>query len=292
MNFEPNEGTPLMRTVRVQREELKNADKLWHLRQAALMEGLTSMDLEVIASICLDRIYQAGEVIFHQGEPVDFLFILNRGYVRISGGNAHQKEKIVSILKMGNVFGEEVLGLQECRQISATAHEECWVSMISQKNLFQLLEKIPVLSLNFIRILNQQLYHAHDDLQDLSFLDIQYRVAKTLLKLGNIHGATMPSRGNIIKLKIRITHEHLASLVGANRAHLSMLMSRFKTQGWLSYQGQQLLLNVDELERFIGSKCDDATSSYKIGDSKTESDTSQPRSSDVLALRQKIVSLM
>ncbi len=39
-----------MKTVRVPVEELKNADKLWHLRQAALMEGLTSMDLEVIAS--------------------------------------------------------------------------------------------------------------------------------------------------------------------------------------------------------------------------------------------------
>ncbi len=52
-----------MKTVRVQVEELKNADKLCHLRQAALMEGLTSMDLEVIASICLDRIYRRGEVI-------------------------------------------------------------------------------------------------------------------------------------------------------------------------------------------------------------------------------------
>lgn len=281
-----------MKAVRVPLEELKNADKLWHLRQAALMEGLTSMDLEVIASICLDRIYQRGGVIFHQGDPADSLFILNRGYVRISGGNSHQKEKIVSILKMGEVFGEEVLGPQECRQVSATAHEECWVSMISQKNLFQLLEKTPALSLNFIRILNQKLYHAHDDLQDLSFLDIQYRVAKTLLKLGDIHGTAMPSRGNMVKLKIRITHEHLASLVGANRPHLSMLMSRFKTQGWLSYQGQQLLINVEELERLLGPKCDNAPSSYKMGDSKTESDTSQPRSADLFDLRQKIVSLM
>ena len=71
-----------MKTVRVPLEELKNADKLWHLRQAALMEGLTSMDLEVFASICLDRIYPRGGVIFHQGDPADSLFILNRGYVR------------------------------------------------------------------------------------------------------------------------------------------------------------------------------------------------------------------
>ncbi len=281
-----------MKTVRVPLEELKNADKLWHLRQAALMEELTSIDLEVFASICLDRIYPRGGVIFHQGDPADSLFILNRGYVRTSRGNSHQKEKIVSILKMGDIFGEEVLGPQKYREVSATAHEECWVSIISQKNLFQLLEKTPALSLNFIRILNRKLYHAHDDLQDLSFLDIQYRVAKTLLKLGNIHGTVMPSRGEIVKLKIRITHEHLASLVGANRPHLSMIMSRFKTEGWLDYQGRQLLINVEELKRLIGPKCDNAPSSYKMGYSETESDSSRSRSADVFDLHQKIVSRM
>ena len=63
-------------------EELEGADRIWHLRQAVLLKGLSVPDLTAISRICSDRIYSKGEVIFSQDDVADAIFILNRGCVR------------------------------------------------------------------------------------------------------------------------------------------------------------------------------------------------------------------
>ena len=59
------------------------------------MDGLALSDTQAIVSICRDRIYLKEEVIFDQGDPADSLFLLNRGCVRISVRNIHDREKIL-----------------------------------------------------------------------------------------------------------------------------------------------------------------------------------------------------
>jgi CRP-like cAMP-binding protein len=52
----------------------------------------------------------------------------------------------------------------------------------------------------------------------------------------------------VVKLKIALSHEHLAQLVGGNRPHVSMIMSKFKRQGLIEYQGRKLLIHREALE--------------------------------------------
>ena len=58
-----------MSTAQVQCEELVSVDRVWHLRQTGLMDGLPLSDLDAVLSACIDRIYSKGEVIFDQGDP-------------------------------------------------------------------------------------------------------------------------------------------------------------------------------------------------------------------------------
>lgn len=88
-------------------ETLDTADRLWHLRQAPLLEGLSLVDLTAVAHVGFERLYHKGAVIFHRGDPADSLFILNRGCVRVSLFQADGREKILEILKKGDVFEKE-----------------------------------------------------------------------------------------------------------------------------------------------------------------------------------------
>ena len=99
--------------------ELKSADKLWHLKQSPLMQGLSFRMLATTASLCSDRIYAKAEVIFKRGDPSDALYILNRGSVRLSLSSPNGKEKIVALLRNGDVFGEEILSPSEERLVGA-----------------------------------------------------------------------------------------------------------------------------------------------------------------------------
>ena len=60
-----------MSGVALRFEELQGVDRIWHLRQAVLLKGLSVPDLAAIAQICSDHIYSKGEVIFSQDDVAD-----------------------------------------------------------------------------------------------------------------------------------------------------------------------------------------------------------------------------
>lgn len=233
-------------------EELQGVDKIWHLRQAPLLKGLSVQDLAVVAQICSDRIYSRGEIIFSQDDPADSIFILNRGCVRMSVVNPGGREKIVGLFQTGDVFGESVLGTDEKRRVQAEAHDECWVSIVSRDNFLRVMNVKPALAYNLIEILTHKLVEAREEIGALSFLDTERRVARTLLQLAHRHGKQTVSDNHLIKLKIAVSHEQLARMIGGNRPHISTIMSKFKKRGWVHYQGRKLLINMAALRRAQG----------------------------------------
>ncbi len=236
-----------MNGVALRFEELQGVDRIWHLRQAVLLKGLSVPDLTAIANICSDRIYSKGEVIFSQEDVADAIFILNRGCVRISVVNPTGREKIISLFKTGDVFGENVLGHPQRRKVQATAHEECWVSIVSRDNFLRMMSLKPELALNLIEILSHKLAETREDIGALSFLDTEHRVAKTLFKLAARHGKQTVTDRDMIKLTIPVSHEQLARMIGGNRPHISTIMFKFKKRGWVQYQSRKLLINTEAL---------------------------------------------
>ena len=235
-----------MSTVQVRCEELVSVDRVWHLRQAGLMDGLPLSDLNAVLSACIDRVYAKGEVVFDQGDPVDSLFILNRGCIRISAVNPDSREKILAIYSSG-ILGENLLGSEKHFEARATAHEESWVSIISRQQFLHLIQQRVAIALNYAKILNRRLVEAREDIKSHSFLDTESRLAKVLLSLAERHGKPLLGNGDIMKLKITLSHEHLAQLVGGNRPHVSMIMSKFKRKEWIHYQGRKLLIHREKI---------------------------------------------
>ena len=138
-------------------------------------------------------------------------------------------------------------GNMRSAKVQATAHEECWVSVVSRDNFLRMMSLKPELALNLIEILTQKLTEAREDIGALSFLDTEHRVAKTLLKLAARHGKLTVADRDMVKLSIPMSHEQLARMIGGNRPHISTIMSRFKKRGWVQYQGRKLLINTDAL---------------------------------------------
>jgi len=240
-----------MSTATVQVTELANADKIWHLQQGLLLRDLGLRELHTIAAISEDRILSRDEVIFHQGDPADSFYFLNRGTARVFVCTASGREKIVGVFSNGDLLGEDALEPDATRQCQAVAHEESWFSVLPRDVFLKLIDQVPQLSFNLSRLLNRKLREARREIEALSFSDTQLRIAKTLLKLSDQHGKQVVSRYPLTKLKIAISHEHLAQLIGANRPHVSSIMSQFKKDGLIDYQKRKLLINVDMLSERV-----------------------------------------
>jgi len=235
-------------------EWIGKADKVWHLSQAPLVKGLSGLDLQRISRLLKDQIFRRGELIFDEGDKSDSLYFLNRGSVRITITNDENRAKTLGILRGGDVFGLESIGQDGSAHIRAVAHEESWVSVLTRGQFMKIAVEQPSLYFNLIQILLRRLADTREDLKAQCFLDIQERLVRTLLKLARSHGQRIAGNDDMIKLRLRLSHDSLADLIGSNRPYLSNIMSNFRKKGWIAYGHNHLLVNVEALENFNGSR--------------------------------------
>ena len=225
----------------------QSADQLWYLYRSSLLSGLASSSVVKFAHLCNSRTYDKRENIFVQGEINDCLYLVNLGVVELWVGDSSNRGHIISFVKSGGVFGEDILGPKATRQVSARAHDFVRVSVLHRAHLLGLLTEDTSLLINFVQVLGQRAIELEEDIRRLSLLNLETRLLEILLSLGAIHGRPTGSNGNLIRLATTITHEELASLAGANRPNVSSMMSKLRKEGCLAYKGSQLVVDIGQL---------------------------------------------
>jgi CRP/FNR family cyclic AMP-dependent transcriptional regulator len=95
------------------------------LRQVELFEGLSDAELKQVAAICTSKVLHAGDMLIHQGEQGDQLYIVTEGFVEVVLSDARQQEKRVVVnLGPGQIIGEIALLDQGPRSANVRATTE------------------------------------------------------------------------------------------------------------------------------------------------------------------------
>ncbi len=100
------------------------------LKQADIFDELTGTQLELIASICSERHYQAGDVIFEENTPGDELYVIANGEVEIQvdpslvGKDTSSGPHTIATLRRGQSFGEVSLVDQGLRSAGARCSQQ------------------------------------------------------------------------------------------------------------------------------------------------------------------------
>ena len=214
-----------------------------------LFRGISEAEARKVSSLCSERKYRKGAVIYSKGDPGDALFILKSGKVRILALSDKGMETIVHILKEGAIFGELILS-EETRAFTAVAGTEALTTVLSKGSLVELLASIPTVSMNFNRLLSKRLAKVEMEFGDFGHSWSYTRLAKVLLRLCDEHGKETP-KGILIPL--RLTHEDLANLIGTTRETVTTQMIRFRRKGLVKRQDRFLVVNKPRLAEFVGS---------------------------------------
>lgn len=128
------------------------------LKQADIFYEFTSTQLDLVASICHERIYQLGDVIFAENTAGDELYVIADGEVDIqvdpavigeSGGSgAHT----IATLRRGQSFGEVALVDQGLRSAAArSAQHRTRLLVIPREKLMLLCDTYPQLGYRLMR---------------------------------------------------------------------------------------------------------------------------------------------
>ena len=128
------------------------------LKQADIFYELTNTQLELVASICEEKQYQTGEVVFEENSRSDELYVIANGEVEIQvnpgllGGNQSQAPQTIATLRRGQSFGEVALVDEGLRSASARcAQHDTQLVAIPRDKLMLLCDTYPQLGYRLMR---------------------------------------------------------------------------------------------------------------------------------------------
>lgn len=211
-----------------------------------LFRGISDVEAQKVERLCVERQYRKGATIFSKGDPSSALYIVKDGKVRILSRTDKGTETIVHILRQGALFGE-LLFSEEKRAFTAVAGTDAVVTVLSKRNLVELLDTVPTISKNVIRLLSKRLAKVERESGEFGHTWSYNRLSKVLLRLCEEHGKETP---NGIVIPLRLTHEDLANLIGTTRETVTVQMIRFRRMGLVKHQDRFLVVNKPRLEEF------------------------------------------
>ena len=159
-----------------------------YLKQSDIFYQFTPTQLEMVANLCQEIIFQAGETIFKENSSSKELYIITQGEVEILIDPAlvgtleenRQAESVIATMRRGQSFGEIALVDEGLRSATARASQNgAHLLVISRDKLIMLCETYPQLGYRLmynlaadiamkirntdLRIREQLLYKPQDD---------------------------------------------------------------------------------------------------------------------------------
>jgi len=172
------------------------------------------------------------QTIFAQGAPADSVFFIQEGRVRLTVVSTVGKEATLGMLSEGAFFGEGALAGQALRMGSATSLTDCELLRIDKKAMMLALHREHAFSDVFVAYLLARNIRYEEDLVDQLFNSSEKRLARILLLLAHFGKEGVPQA--VIP---KISQETLAEMIGTTRSRVSFFMNRFRTMGFVEYDG-------------------------------------------------------
>jgi CRP/FNR family transcriptional regulator, cyclic AMP receptor protein len=176
--------------------------------------------------------YDAGAVLFTQGEPANSVIYLQKGGVKLSVLSRAGREAVVAMLGPGDFVGEGALAGQAYRMATARTVVATTALAIEKAEMMRLLHEEHALSDRFIAYMLTRNIRVEADLVDQLFNKSEKRLARALLLLARYGKDDDPDH-----VLPRISQEVLAEMVGTTRSRVNYFMNKFRKLGFIEYNG-------------------------------------------------------
>lgn len=230
----------------MQEKDLKD---IQYLKNVPVFCNLPEEQLLQIHKNTTERHYRKGTVIFIEGDPGKGFHYVKTGKVKILKIADDGREHIIKIMGAGEIFAEVLLFNNRPYPATAIAAEDSCIGLIQNLDLETLVLNNNELALQLIKALSQRLLYAQQKIKNLALNDVMARTAEILLRLANDHGQQKNGR---IEVKLDLSRQDLASLVGTTRETVTRMLSALKKDQIIDFTGQKVsILDEAALRRLI-----------------------------------------
>jgi CRP-like cAMP-binding protein len=210
------------------------------LAQTDFFADASRDDLLRLLESATERDLVRGDVLFHEGDAPDALYVVLSGRVAVAISNPiDNRETMVGLMTPGDLFGEMGMLDESPRSANARALEMSRVLAIPYAGVLAMFNANPTLLWGVTRLLAARLRETNEALADSVFLDVTGRTAKRLLELAD-------GRDSFL---LPVTQEELAGMVGASRERVNKAIASFIRLGWIEQHDRRYSIKMrDRLE--------------------------------------------
>lgn len=203
-------------------------------RHLSVLPGEVS---DSLAHQMIPRSYSAGQLICLEGEPGEYAYLLENGWVKAVRTATDGREQAAMFLHGGELFGDEAVFHHSPYPVTVVALEKVSVWAIPGAVLTGLTSRHPALAQACLAHLAARILDYIQLVEDLGLRSVQARIAHTLL-----HHAELRDGQLIIPRRSWTTLDAMATRLGTVRDVLSRALNAFESEQILRLERSQIII--------------------------------------------------
>lgn len=209
------------------------------LSATRLFSGLSPEMLEELAPLFVERSFEKEEVIFHQGDEGESLFLLTSGQAVVEREIMDGRRVTLALRGPGAVIGEMALIDGAQRSASVYALERVKGLSLARSSFFRFLSNNLEAFQKLLVIICQRLRESDQKVEDLGSKTLLERLAGTLLNLASQEGVAIKDG---VELSQVANYQLLTGLLCTNRESVSRAIRELRQLGLLDKVGRRFVL--------------------------------------------------
>ncbi len=196
-------------------------------------------------------VYPKGAMLFIEGQLPRGVFVLCSGKVKLSTTSREGKTIITKLSEPGDVLGLNAVISGVPYEVTAEMMEPGQANFVPRDSLQLMLKEFPEVAMRVSQQLSRNYYTAYEEIRTLGLAaSPSEKFAKLLLTW-----STKSTQGDgSSQLKLTLTHEEIAEIIGTTRETVSRLFSEFKKKQLMQAKWATLVIRSRfALEKMVGS---------------------------------------
>ena len=219
------------------------------VREEHLFCNLPFAALQKLNEIKSTATYPRSATLFIESQQPRGVFVLCTGKAKLSTSSSEGKTIITKISEPGDVLGLNATISSRPYEVTAEMLEPGQANFIARDALLQFLREHGEVALRVAEQLSRNYYTAYEEIRTLGLTNSP---AEKLAKLLLSWNAGAEHTNGPAQVKLTLTHEEIAAMIGTTRETVSRLFSGFKRKKLLELKGSTLIIrNKPALEKMV-----------------------------------------
>jgi CRP/FNR family transcriptional regulator, cyclic AMP receptor protein len=218
------------------------------VREEYLFCNLPAPAVQKLNEIKSTAIYPKSAMLFIEGQQPRGVFVLCTGKAKLSTSSAEGKTIITKISEAGDVLGLNATISNRPYEVTAQMIEPGQANFITRDALLHFLREYGEVAVRVAEQLSRNYYTAYEGIRTLGLTSSpSEKFAKLLLGWSDTVANDAP-----LRVKLTLTHEEIAEMIGTTRETVSRLFSDFKKRQLVQLKGATLVIrNRAALEKMV-----------------------------------------